>query len=287
MEKKVDLHIHSIYSDGCNTPRELMELAMQNNIGIMAITDHDSILGSKELMKLPDMGIVRYSGTELTAKVSKGRMHILGYNIDLDNEELNRRLDDMKKAAVYNLLMYVDVLKRDFGICIPMEKLEPLVNSKSNVGRPQLALLLIELGYCKTVDEAFDVYLRYALEKVRKAKVGLTKEECVELINKAGGVASLAHPCSLLMDEEELEKEIEYLQGIGLKAIEIQHIHTSDKDRKFYYYLANKYGLLETGGTDYHGPKVKPDVMLGTGKNNNVNIGEETLSLVLKVKSRY
>ncbi len=287
MSRLVDLHMHSIYSDGDKSPEELMQLAKQNNIGIMAITDHDNIMGSKELMKMPSRGMVRYSGVELTALVNKGRMHILGYNIDLDNAQLNAELDELQRCAIYNLLMYVDLLKRDFNIEIPKEEIDRLVNSKKNVGRPELALILIKMQKCATIDQAFDIYLNPVMERVRKVKKGLSPEECIELINNAGGVASLAHPCSLKLDDAELEERIQTLKAVGLRGIEIQHIHTTAKERAFYAHLATKYDLLETGGTDYHGPAVKPNVMIGSGINHNVHIEEDTLSLVLKIKSRY
>ena len=104
MVKIMDLHTHSIYSDGNLTPEEIVREASKRKIGVLAITDHDNIEGSKELVKLPHKDILVYSGVELTAKANKGRMHILGYNLDLDNEELNRVLDEQKRTAIYNLL---------------------------------------------------------------------------------------------------------------------------------------------------------------------------------------
>lgn len=284
---KVDLHMHSVYSDGANSPIELMEMAKESNITTMALTDHDNILGSKELMKLNDGGIYLYSGVELTAKVDKGRMHILGYNIDLENERLEKRLEEMKEAAIYNLLLYVEVLKHDFGIYISPEKLKEMAYVDGNVGRPQLALLLIESGYAKCVDEAFSKYLIAAYDKVRKIKKGLSKEECIDLITSAGGVAVLAHPVSLKMNDLELDKEIEYLKSLGLGGIEVIHINNDLVNRVKYHNLAIKYNLLETGGTDFHGVKVKPDVMMGSGRDGNVSINEGELSLVKNIRSRY
>lgn len=285
--RKVDLHTHSIYSDGSKSPSELLRLAKNNNIATYAITDHDNIEGSKELIKQEHSDITLYSGVELTAKVSKGRMHILGYNIDLDNPELNRVLKEMKEASIYNLMLYIEVLKLDFGIVLPKDKIESLLSAKGNIGRPHLALLLIDMGICKTVDEAFDNYLTYAYKKVSKIKKGLTKEECIDLINGAGGIPVLAHPVSLKLSKEGLNEEVKYLKSRGLQGIEIYHIHNKPEDRIYYQELADKYDLLVSGGTDYHGEEVKPNVKIGSGIDGNVNIPVHTLSLTRNIKSRY
>lgn len=285
--KKVDMHMHSIYSDGSKTPQELLNMARSLNIGIMSLTDHDNIEGSKVLVNEPTDGMTIYSGVELTAKVPKGRMHILGYNIDLENHDLNSSLQRMKEASIYNMLLYIEILKKDFGIALPQDEVDKLLSAKGNIGRPHLALLLIKLGICKDVDEAFDNYLTYAYKKVSKIKKGLTKEECVELINGAGGTAVLAHPVSLKLNDEELDREVAYLKSLGLSGIEIYHIHTSPKDRIHYHHLAQKYDLLISGGTDYHGEEVKPNVFMGSGINGNVEIYEDTLTLTKNIKSRY
>lgn len=285
--KLMDLHMHSVYSDGSKKPEELLEMAKKINIGTMALTDHDNIDGSKELMKYTDSGLYLYSGVELTAKAEKGRMHILGYNIDLENERLNKRLIEMKDAAIYNLMLYVEILKKDYGVVIPVSEIEELMRKNGNVGRPDIALLLIKYGYCEEVEEAFQKYLVAAYEKVRKIKKGLTKEECVDLIVGAGGVVSLAHPSSLKMTDDELDREVAYLKSLGMECIEVQHINNKQKQREYYRYLARKYNLMESGGTDFHGHEAKPDVDLGTGRDGNVRIEDGSLTLTKNIKSRY
>lgn len=284
---RVDLHMHSTYSDGSKSPKELIDLASSKGISMMALTDHDEIAGSKELMKYTDSGIYLYSGVELTAQVQKGRMHILGYNIDLENEKLNNRIKQLKSDAIYNIMLYVEVLKHDFGIKLPEEELLSIINKEGNVGRPQIAALLIKHGYCTEVEEAFQKYLIAAYEKVRKLKRGLSKEECVDLILSADGIVSLAHPSSLKLTDQELDSEIAYLKSLGMQSIEVIHINNSENQRAYYLELAQKYNLLISGGTDYHGPEVKPDVEIGTGRNGNVDIKENTLSLTKNIKSRY
>ena len=284
---KMDMHTHSIYSDGSNTPKELIELAIANNITTFALTDHDNIEGSKEIIRLNNGRINIYSGVELSIMAPKGRFHMLGYNIDLENEELNKKLREIKETSIYNLLLYIDVLKKDFGLYIPESEIDKLINVPGNVGRPQLALLLIKLGYCHNIEECFQKYLIYAFEKVRKEKKGITAEQGIELITNAGGVPIIAHPNSLKMAYQELKDYIIYLKSIGLQGLETQHINLSQEERYVYHEFCKELDLLESGGTDYHGIEVKPDVELGTGRKGNIFIPENSLSLTKKIKSRY
>lgn len=288
MEKKrVDLHTHSIYSDGCNTPQEILEKARKKNITTLAITDHDNIEGSKELIRIGTGKIRVYSGVELTIKVKKGRFHLLGYNIDLENEQLNKELKEIKETSIYNTLLYIEKLKQEFGIPIPKEEIDNLLKIKGNIGRPQIAHILIKLGYCSTVKEAFDRYLITVYEKSRRKKKGISAEEGIDLIKNAGGEPIIAHPNSLKLKNQELDQYVKYLKEHGLSGLETIHINESNEERKFYHELAQKYDLLETGGTDFHGITVKPDVELGYGRNHNVEIEENTLSFTQKIKSRY
>ena len=281
----IDLHTHSTHSDGTKTPSELLFLAKENNLTYYAITDHDDIEGSKKLVSLPHDGITVYSGVELNAKIDKGQMHILGYNFDLNNERLNNKLKDLKKNSRYNIMLYVNQLKEDYNIDFPKEEIDKILNREGNIGRPLLALLLIQYGYCESVAEAFDKYL--GDEKLRKYKMWITKEECISMINEAGGIAVLAHPFTLKLTNEELKEELKYLVSIGIKGIEIYHSKSTEEQREYYKELAKEFNLITTGGTDYHGPEVKPSIEFATGINKNINITRENISLPDLVPSRY
>ncbi len=281
----VDLHSHSIHSDGTKTPSELLNLAKENNITIYAITDHDDIEGSKKLVSLPHEGITIYSGVELNAKVDKGQMHILGYNIDLYNSNLNEKLKELKNNSKHNIMLYVNQLKEDYNIELPQSDIDTILNREGNIGRPLLALLLIKYGYIDTVAEAFEKYL--SDEKVRHHKMWITKEECIKLINEAGGISVLAHPFTLKLTNDELIEEIKQLVSLGLKGIEIIHSKSTEEQREFYKKIAKDFNLITTGGTDYHGPEVKPNIKLGTGIEGNVSLSKETISLIDIIPSRY
>ena len=281
----IDLHSHSTHSDGTLTPSELLILAKERGIEYFAITDHDDIEGSKKLIESKHDGITVYSGVELNAKVDKGQMHILGYNIDLYNEELNNRLKELKENSKHNIMLYVKQLKEDFNIELPQKDIDEILNREGNIGRPLLALLLIKYGYVSTVAEAFDKYLRD--DKVRNHKMWITKEECINLILNAGGIPVLAHPFTLKLTDEELHEEIKTLVDLGLKGIEIVHSNSNEEQREYYKQLAKEFNLITTGGTDYHGKEVKPNVELGTGIKGNVKLFKETISIIDRIETRY
>lgn len=285
--KKEDLHMHSIHSDGSNTPEELIERSIKQNTTTIALTDHDNIEGSKEIIRLNNGRLYIYSGVELTIKANKGRFHLLGLNIDLENKELNKELKQLKEDGLYNVMLYIEILRKDFGIYIPQYEIDNLYKIPGNVGRPQLALLLIKLGYCQTVEECFQKYLIHAYDKVRTVKKGITAEQGIELITNAGGIPIIAHPNSLKLAYQELKDYIIYLKSIGLQGLETQHPNLSMEERFVYQQFCRELDLLESGGTDYHGIDIKPDIEIGSGRNGNIYIPEHSLSLTKQIKSRY
>ena len=282
---EVDLHAHSIYSDGTETPATLLKMALDSGLKYFALTDHDTIEGAKELIALKQESITLYSGVELTAKTEKGQLHILGYNFDLYNEPLNQRLVELKKMSKENMKLYLKKLEEDHNIVLPKKDVQDLLSKKGKIGRPQLALLLVKHGHCSSISEAFAQYL--ADEKIQKIKKTIPKEECIKLINDAGGIPVLAHPWSLLLSEKELHDEVAYLVRVGLKGIETVHSMNNTEQRAFYHKLAQEFDLIETGGTDFHGQKVKPLIQLGSGINHSVDINKNDITLPSKIKNRY
>ena len=166
MNKYIDLHAHTNYSDGELTPDELIKLAIKNNVGTLAITDHDTIDGLNNITYKSDkINIIH--GIELSAKVDIGTMHILGFGIDKDNKELNKKLIELKDNSINSVLSVIEQLKKDYNIYFTYEELKELINYNHNLGRPDLARLLIRKGYVKTVQEAFDKYLIDAHNKIK------------------------------------------------------------------------------------------------------------------------
>lgn len=270
MEKLIDLHTHTCYSDGELTPNELINLAIKNNVGTLAITDHDNIRGLKNINyeEINQDSIKLIPGIELSAKVKKGQMHILGYNIDIENDYLNQKLDSLRENNINYILLLIEQLKKDYSLNFLTQDIDNLINSNHNLGRPDIAKLLIKYGYVTTVEEAFANYLLAAYDKIREIKKGLTYEECLDLIIKGGGLPVLAHPKTLKLSNKELLILIKEMINKGLQGIEVYHSSHSLEERNNYLEIAQKYNLLVSGGSDYHGPLIKPNINIGTGKNN-------------------
>jgi len=281
-EKIIDLHTHTTSSDGEKNPMELIKHAIEKNVSVLGITDHDTLLGVKKIniedLVIKDSGIKIISGIELTAKVSKGRMHILGYNIDINDSELNKKMNEIRDNNLNRFLSIMEQIKRDYGIVFKYEDIKNIINTEHNLGRPDLAMLCIKYGYANSVQEAFDKYLIDAYNKVRADNKGLVYQECIEIILKSGGIPVLAHPKSLELSEKELLKLTKEMISYGLQGMEVYHSSHTTQEMNYYLDIANKYNLLISGGSDYHGPLVKPDIELGTGKNNNIRI--KKLSLI-------
>ena len=285
MEKLIDMHTHTNYSDGDLSPIDVVKRAIKNNIGTMAITDHDTIAGVKTIDRnnpiIKESGIRIINGIELSAKTKKGRMHILGYGINLDNEMLNNKMIELKNNSINSVLSIMEQIKRDYGIRFDYDDIKELVNANHNLGRPDLAKLCIKYGYATTVQDAFDKYLIAAYEKTRQTSKGLPYPECLELITKSGGIPVLAHPKTLELEEKEFLVLLRNMIDLGLKGIEVYHSSHTKDEMSYYLDIANRYNLLISGGSDFHGETVKPDIEIGVGRNN-LKIKELSLLNYLK-----
>lgn len=265
--KLVDLHTHTIYSDGEHTPDEVIELAKNNNIKSLAITDHDTTLGLNHITNIKDPSIQIIPGIELTVKRDKGRMHILGLNIDYNNPNLIRLTEEIHCNNINNLKNIVNYLSV-MNINLNQEDLDAIYNRTGNVGRPDIARLLIKEGYVKYVQEAFDKYLVEAFNKSRHLNKGHSYQDIIEAIKEAGGIPILAHPITLEMTKEEFEELLQDMIKCGLMGLETYHSNMSYEDSLYYMSLVEKYNLLYSVGSDYHGEHTKPDTLIGKGKNN-------------------
>lgn len=284
-DKIIDMHTHTNYSDGDLSPEKLIRLAIDKKVGTLAITDHDTIEGIKSVNRnediIVDSGIKIINGIELSAKTDKGRMHILGYGIDLNNNALNKEMIILKNNSINSVLSIMEQIKKDYGIRFSYDDIKELVNARHNLGRPDLAKLCVKYGYATTIQDAFDKYLIDAHNKTRQISKGLLYQECLELITNSGGIPVLAHPKSLELSEKEFLILLKDMISCGLKGIEVYHSSHSKEEMNYYLDIANKYNLLVSGGSDFHGKNVNPEIELGTGKDNNIRI--KKLSLLDKL----
>ena len=157
MDKYIDLHAHTNYSDGELSPDELIKLAINNNISTLAITDHDTIDGLKNITyRSKNINVI--NGIELSAKVDVGTMHILGYDIDTQNKDLNNKLVELKDNSVNSVLSVIEQIKKDYNIFFTYQELKELINANHNLGRPDIARLLIKKGYVG-IGDTFNVFI--------------------------------------------------------------------------------------------------------------------------------
>ena len=275
MTKLIDLHIHSTASDGEYTPQQIITLAKEKNIGIISITDHDTLNGTIEAMeyykKNLNNDILIIPGIELSAKTKTGKMHILGYDLNLNNKNIIRDLEFFRAKRVERAVNILDYLQKKFNLYFSQDDISKLLNFNS-VGRPHIANLCLARKYVATIQEAYDRFLNEANNKVLKYKT--SSEQCINLILNAEDIPVLAHPPTLKQNDEKLEKTIEELCYYGLKGIEVFHSDHSKKDIEKLLMLAKKYNLYCSGGSDFHGPSIKPNIEMATGKNNNLKIKE-------------
>ena len=255
-----DLHTHTTASDGQYTPTELVRLAKQHGIQILAVTDHDTISGVDEAMSAGKMlGLQVIRGVELSAK-EYHNFHILGYGFRDGDTELSRLCEKLRAGRDDRKYKIVDFL-REKGVDIDLAEVEELAGGEV-IARPHFAQVLVKRGFVSTNREAFDRYLdtEEFRQKVKRFKADA--RTCVEAIKSAGGKASLAHPYQMGLPDDELEALAARLKDWGLDAIECYYPKYTPEQQAFYLRLAEKNKLRRTGGSDFHGEKVKPDVEL-------------------------
>lgn len=266
----VDLHVHSTASDGSLTPIELLDQAIQNGIQALALTDHDTIEGARELFRLPPPPIALISGVEISVQVPQnfalsGGCHLLGYGFDVDEPALSKALTDFRNSRMKRVPRMLDRLAA-LGIHLSFEELQARCGDKPP-GRPHIAALMVEKGYAASIDDAFDRYLATGkpgyVDKER-----MDARNAVQLIRHAGGIPVLAHPGLIRTSSSaETDRLIAWFQENGLMGIEVFYPDHDPKQTEHFRSLASRYGLLMTGGTDFHGD-IRPDISLGKGKGD-------------------
>ena len=281
---RIDLHIHSTASDGSLTPADIIGHAQKLNLAAIAITDHDSIDGSKEALRIgipPSLHFL--TGVEISAAhppffPGSGSFHILGYAIHLDNRDLNQALSKLRDARKNR---NPEILKRlnKLGFRISLEEVSQEVG-EVQLGRPHIAYAMVKKGFVTSVDEAFEKYLGTA-KPAYVDKERIECEQAINLIRAAGGIPVLAHPALLKIEnDQKLETLVQNLMKIGLSGIEVYYPGHSPRQIRQYTELARKYGLLMTGGTDFHG-SIMPEIQMGSGEGDLVvpyNLYEELMN---------
>lgn len=253
----IDLHTHSSYSDGTLSPAELVALATLRGISVLALTDHDTLAGLPPAMEAArQAGIELIPGVELSTEVDDHEVHILGYFVDPDDPRLAAALADLAEQRRLRTRRFTEKLTA-LGLPVPYSRVEAIAGD-GTVGRPHVARAMIELGYVDTIGEAFDRYLA-AGRPAFVPRVSANPDDAVRLLRTAGAVPVLAHPLSTGDPEGMVTRLIPH----GLLGIEVYYSEYAPAVHSELRSIADRFDLIPTGGSDFHGPNFKEGRELG------------------------
>jgi hypothetical protein len=243
---RVDLHMHTTASDGLLSPAALVQAVREAGLQVFSVTDHDTVdaLAEAETHARP-LTLRLVPGIELSAVWQRAELHLLGYFVDPEHAALLAFLRGRREARRARLQV---MLARLRGLGMPVDGEEVLARARDgNVGRPHLARVLVQHGFVASTDEAFDRYLGEG-KPAYVPRPDVAVPEAIRVIHEAGGLASLAHPGLYSRDGA-----IPDLVAAGLDAIEVYHVNHTPALTAHYRRLAERRGLLVTGGSDFHG----------------------------------
>jgi predicted metal-dependent phosphoesterase TrpH len=246
-DKKIDLHTHTTASDGGLSPTELVKRAVEVGIGILGVTDHDTVAGLAEAQRAArKLGVRIVPGVEFGLDVKGTEVHMLGYFFDMEHPALLGKLAELREGRLHRGERMVEKLI-EIGVPITWERVQEIAAGGS-VGRPHVGKALVEAGFAETIDDAFEKYLGNG-KPAYVPRTQMTLTECIALVHEAGGVAAMAHPTWV----EDVEGLLPALVEAGLDGIETYYGRYGPETVAWLAGLAEKYNLVPTGGSDFHG----------------------------------
>lgn len=258
----IDLHSHSIFSDGSSSPEELVALAEQGGVSALALTDHDTTDGLARFTAAgAGSSVQTIAGIELSAEFGNITLHLLGYLFDPANTELQSALEWVRAGRAERNLQILENLNR-LGYNLTHDDIRKHAGDDL-IGRPHFAAALIEKGHFKHKDKIFQQLLgkgKAAYADRRR----LTPEASVEVLCKAGGVPVIAHPGQMKLSVRDLRRLVKRLKEHGLGGIEVWHPTHHPHQSAAFLRICEDFDLVATGGSDFHGA-LTPDIKLGRG----------------------
>ena len=280
----IDLHTHSDRSDGSETPERVVELAHDVGCSAVALTDHDTLDGlSRARTRAGDLGIRLVPGCEISClPVAGGGVHVLVYFVDDPDSPLGCELDRLRGDRRERNVALAGRLQ-ELGIPVTLEMAAAHAGTREGIGRPHFAQALVDVGAVADLDEAFDRYLgNGGVAYVPKGR--LTVADVCGLARESGGVAVLAHPTTVGLEGDALATAVEQMVAAGLGGLEAVYGRYSPRQRTDLGNLARRFGLVVTGGSDFHGAS-KPDLHVGTG-TGDLRVPDRTLDQLEAVRPR-
>lgn len=247
---KVDLHIHTSYSDGAFSPEKIVDTAIEAGLGAIAITDHDNVLSYDIACRYSkDKPIEILQGVEINTIYRGYEVHILGYFMDLNNNDFQKLIKSQQQARIKQTKEIIALLSKKEGIKISLESITKQVAPGGSIGRPHIAKAITTAGGTSSVIEAYNKYINDESPVYVQRKT-VTPFDAVEVIYDAGGIPVFAHPFDVDI-ADQLTKE---MMNFGLRGLEAYHRKHSPAIIEYFSTLAEKYGLIITGGSDFHAP---------------------------------
>ncbi len=261
---KLDLHIHTTYSDGAFSPEQVVDTAIDCNLDVIALTDHDNILSHQialDYVKKKGYNLEIIPGVEINTIYKGYEVHILGYFMDTENSDFQTLIKNQQQARIEQTTKIVELLNKKAGIRIKFEDISALVAPKGSIGRPHIARAITSAGGVANVMEAYSKYINDT-SPVYVPRKTVSPHDAVEIINEAKGIPVFAHPIDVDISDQLTKELVSY----GLRGIEAYHRKHSPAVVEYFSTLAEKYGLIITGGSDFHAPSINHGSIL-MGKN--------------------
>ncbi|MCQ2564337.1 MAG: PHP domain-containing protein [Clostridia bacterium] len=264
-----DSHIHTKYSDGELDEFEIIEEVFKSGVTEFTICDHDTIIGSQkvfDVLKANNPHNLKFhSGVELSCRIPDMfggiNVHILYRDFEYSNQKLKRFLDEISIKRAKKVDLMVQFVKETFGVEIPKQEIEELKTHTTIIGKPHIYQLLIKH---KPMD--CEVYYK-AMKRLPSQNLKLDLYELLKELKDDVGYFTLAHPIEIMeeygLSYEDVENIVAHFAPLGIKALETKHYKISKEESQIFHQIAEKYGLLETEGSDFHGPHVKPNLHIG------------------------
>lgn len=279
----IDLHVHSTVSDGSYTPKGLAVLAKESGVEAFALTDHDSIAGTDEAAaEAAKQGVEFINGMEMSLSYQGHKIHVVCLGFDRQNPEFQKLYKKVRYIKEDSMADVVDVI-RSKGIDIDMDKVRQ--HASIHLDRYAIMRAIVDMKLFDSIQYIWDNYLNPAVMEVGVGD-DVSAKEALPVIRQAGGVTSLAHFHKQIglkgQSRAEQEASIKQLLDYGLCGMEQYYPNYSEEDKAFALHIIEKYDMLPTGGTDFHGAN-RPEIMLGTGYHGNMNTPYEFFENICKV----
>lgn len=274
---KIDLHVHTNFSDGMFTPEEVIGICIKDEIRAVALTDHDNINGiGPATIAAEGKDVEVIPGVEINTMWGSGEVHVLGYYMDINNAFFQEVIEVQQKARIQQAELIIDRLNNIAKIPITMDDIKALIIPGGCIGRPHIARAICTKGATRNIQEAYIKFINDNAPTYIKRET-VTPHEAVEAVYEAGGIPVLAHPREM----ENLEYLVKDLMNYGLRGIEAYHKSHSPALVEYHSCLAENLGLIVTGGSDCHGPRGAIQYTLGKSL-----VPEWVLNELKKEKSR-